>query len=113
MNNLKNKFYDIEEDTKIILKVLKGYIKNNNNNNQIKNICEMGVGSGFVIFELSKFIQENLNKKKINFYGFDINKFAVKNTKNLFETYYKKNQNSNSNFLVSNLFSKNQKKSKI
>lgn len=75
---MKNKFkniYEPEEDSKFLLDVLLGEFSNKKN----LDICEVGVGSGFVISNFAKKNAENI------FYGSDINKFAIEFTKNEFE----------------------------
>ena len=86
-----NNFYQIEEDSKLLLK---NSIKEISKVKKINlKICEMGVGSGFVINNIEKKFGENFK-----YFGFDINEEAIKNTKK---------NSKNIKLKKSNLFEKN------
>jgi release factor glutamine methyltransferase len=86
-------FYQIETDSKLLLKSVENYLEKNKF--EKISICEMGVGSGFIILEIAK----KFKNKKIDLTGFDINKKAIENTQKQFKKY-----NLKGNFQISNLF---------
>ena len=65
-----DKFYNPQEDSYLLLDESIKYLKNKKNKDL--KICEVGVGSGFVISNISKEFPKNL------FFGCDINKEAIK-----------------------------------
>ena len=93
-------FYKFSEDSKLLLDSL---IKNSPKQKNKILICEMGVGSGEVIFRYSNYLKKN--NVDFEVIGFDINKKAIENTKKLFCNFDKKNE-----FILSNLFEKSKKK---
>lgn len=69
-------FYEPAEDTFLLYNILKDVLKENSNTKL--NICEIGVGSGYILSNLSKKFENN------NYFGSDINEDAIKvTTKNL------------------------------
>ncbi len=78
-------FYEPAEDSNLLLETTISYLKFiNKTSNQ--SICEIGVGSGFVISNISKQLPKN------NYFGSDINPDAIVQTKDEFK---KINQNVN------------------
>jgi len=89
------KYYTPAEDTFLLLneinkelKILNKNKKSNNKNNENKKeknkknkikICEIGIGSGYISINIAKKFSDNL------FFGSDINKEAIKNTKKEFK----------------------------
>jgi len=70
--NLYKNTYEPGEDTYLLLEQVSNYLKFNNLFNL--NICEVGVGSGYIISNLIKNFPKNI------FYGTDINPYAIKQT---------------------------------
>ena len=93
-------FYEIEEDSKLLLNSIVEDFRSQKN--KIK-ICEMGVGSGFVVLEISKFLKKN--NFQLEAFGFDINRCAILNTRKIF-----KQNKIEGNFILSNLFEKSNQK---
>lgn len=77
MKKIYEKIYEPAEDSELLLKNILIEIQKLNKKNI--NICEVGVGSGFVISNIAKTFPDN------NFYGTDINPDAIKFTKKEFE----------------------------
>lgn len=75
-------FYEPSDDTFMMFKTLKDELIFLDKNNL--NICEIGVGSGFTLFNLAKDFEDN------NYFGSDINLFAIKNTQRQFDLIKKK-----------------------
>ncbi|MFW6285987.1 MAG: HemK2/MTQ2 family protein methyltransferase [Nanoarchaeota archaeon] len=70
--DLYKNIYEPQEDSYLLLKHTLNYLDNNfNKKKQTLDICEVGIGSGFVISNIAQ--KYNLH----NYYGTDINKFAI------------------------------------
>lgn len=85
-----DKYYLPEDDTFLLFNVVKDELNNifkneNENTNKIHNnyklnknnfkVCEVGVGSGYISYNLAKLFNN------LEYYGSDINEFAIENTK--------------------------------
>jgi putative serine/threonine protein kinase len=68
--------YEVEEDSKLLLN---SFVNDNPIIIENKKICEMGIGSGFILERISKKYKNN------SFYGFDINPYAVEESKKKIE----------------------------
>ncbi len=73
-----DKVYEPQEDSFLLLKSALDQIKNNMFLSS-KKICEMGVGSGFVIKNIALEYKNNI------YFGFDLNSNAIDMTKSVFE----------------------------
>jgi len=95
---MENKYiYEPAEDSDLLLKNVLNYLEKhyklnssikksnsfNSNHNLDINILEVGVGSGYIIYNLCKF-------PHFNYFGVDINKFALQETENKFRDCNKK-----------------------
>ena len=95
-------FYNFSDDSNFLLKTLKDDFKVNENTKKLK-VCEMGLGSGEVIYEFYKYLKQTHNNIKI--FGFDINNDSIKNSKKLFEK-----ESIKVNFSISDIFEKSNNK---
>ena len=75
---MNEKFYDAAEDSELLLQTTLKQLSNFSHPNSSLSICEVGVGSGYVLSSIAKKYSKN------NYYGCDINEEAIKNTKKLF-----------------------------
>jgi len=78
MGHKYEKVYESEEDSKLLLKCLISELKNKVVGGKRLNVCEIGVGSGFVLSNVAK------EFPKLNYFGSDINPDAIALTESEF-----------------------------
>ena len=79
MNKIYEHVYEPEEDSKLLLKWAIKEMEELETNGKRLKVCEVGVGSGFVVSNVSRKFSEN------QFFGSDINHYAIDITGKIFD----------------------------